>query len=109
MILGKNAFFVTPSDSLAVLADHIGIIPYFQQNNVTGFGRSMPTAAAIDKWVSTLLGLYIIYLIYLIILILFIYLRSNILQITIFFLILYRGYDIFQDLYINSFYYYDFI
>ncbi|XP_066901743.1 phosphoglucomutase isoform X1 [Halyomorpha halys] len=49
MILGKEAFFVTPSDSLAVLADHIGIIPYFQKNKVTGFGRSMPTAAAIDK------------------------------------------------------------
>lgn len=49
MILGKDAFFVTPSDSLAVIADHIGIIPYFQKNEVTGFGRSMPTAAAIDK------------------------------------------------------------
>lgn len=49
MILGKEAFFVTPSDSLAIIADHIGIIPYFQKNKVTGFGRSMPTAAAIDK------------------------------------------------------------
>ncbi|CAJ0585638.1 unnamed protein product, partial [Mesorhabditis spiculigera] len=48
MILGKNAFFVTPSDSLAVIADNIDCIPYFKTRKVTGFARSMPTAAAVD-------------------------------------------------------------
>lgn len=49
MVLGKNAFFVTPSDSLAILADHINLIPYFKKHGVKGFARSMPTAAAIDR------------------------------------------------------------
>ncbi|XP_044763421.1 phosphoglucomutase [Coccinella septempunctata] len=49
MILGKNAFFVTPSDSLAVIADNLECIPYFQKNGVRGFARSMPTAAAVDR------------------------------------------------------------
>ncbi|CAH1392184.1 unnamed protein product [Nezara viridula] len=34
MILGKDAFFVTPSDSLAVIADHIGIIPVAEALNI---------------------------------------------------------------------------
>lgn len=49
MILGKNAFFVTPSDSLAVLANNLECIPYFKKNGVNGFARSMPTAAAVDR------------------------------------------------------------
>lgn len=49
MILGKNAFFVTPSDSLAVLANNLDCIPYFRKNGVHGFARSMPTAAAVDR------------------------------------------------------------
>src|SRR6185437_8921797 len=49
MILGKNAFFVTPSDSLAVLAANMDLIPYFKKGGVKGFARSMPTAGAIDK------------------------------------------------------------
>ncbi|CAG2102547.1 unnamed protein product [Medioppia subpectinata] len=49
MILGKNAFFVTPSDSLAVLADHLDCIPYFQKGGIKGFARSMPTAGAVDR------------------------------------------------------------
>lgn len=49
MILGKNAFFVTPSDSLAVLANNLDCIPYFKKNGVHGFARSMPTAAAVDR------------------------------------------------------------
>jgi len=48
MILGKSAFFVCPSDSLAVLANHLECIPYFRKNGVNGFARSMPTAAAVD-------------------------------------------------------------
>ncbi|ENN77623.1 phosphoglucomutase [Dendroctonus ponderosae] len=49
MILGKNAFFVTPSDSLAVLANNLECIPYFKKNGINGFARSMPTAAAVDR------------------------------------------------------------
>ncbi|XP_014488664.1 PREDICTED: phosphoglucomutase [Dinoponera quadriceps] len=49
MILGKKAFFVTPSDSLAVLAANLKLIPYFRKTGVKGFARSMPTAAAVDK------------------------------------------------------------
>ncbi|CAH0549363.1 unnamed protein product [Brassicogethes aeneus] len=49
MILGKNAFFVTPSDSLAVIANNLECIPYFKKNGVKGFARSMPTAGAVDR------------------------------------------------------------
>lgn len=49
MILGPKGFFVTPNDSLAVIADNIECIPYFQKHGVTGFARSMPTAAAVDR------------------------------------------------------------
>lgn len=49
MILGKNAFFVTPSDSLAVLAANLKCIPYFQKHGVKGYARSMPTAGAVDR------------------------------------------------------------
>lgn len=48
MILGHKAFFVTPNDSLAVIADYLECIPYFQRNGITGFARSMPTAGALD-------------------------------------------------------------
>lgn len=48
MIIGRNAFFVTPSDSLAVIAHYLECIPYFKKNGVQGFARSMPTAAAVD-------------------------------------------------------------
>ncbi|KAK7485273.1 hypothetical protein BaRGS_00023524 [Batillaria attramentaria] len=49
MILGQNAFFVTPNDSLAVLANNLECIPYFQRTGVKGFARSMPTAGAVDR------------------------------------------------------------
>ena len=49
MILG-NKFFVNPSDSVALIAAHASsAIPYFAQNPLTGFARSMPTSQAIDK------------------------------------------------------------
>ncbi|EDW17092.1 phosphoglucomutase [Drosophila mojavensis] len=48
MIIGSKAFFVTPSDSLAVIAHYLDAIPYFQKNGVQGFARSMPTASAVD-------------------------------------------------------------
>uniref|UniRef100_A0A0K0FJM8 phosphoglucomutase (alpha-D-glucose-1,6-bisphosphate-dependent) n=1 Tax=Strongyloides venezuelensis TaxID=75913 RepID=A0A0K0FJM8_STRVS len=48
MILGKFGFFVTPSDSLAVIANNLNCIPYFQKSPVNGFARSMPTGMAVD-------------------------------------------------------------
>jgi phosphoglucomutase len=48
MILGKQ-FFVTPSDSLAILAAHAHIIPFFgQQGGLKSVARSMPTSGAVD-------------------------------------------------------------
>ena len=48
MIYGKGAF-VTPSDSVAIIADWAHVIPYFQkQGGVKGLARSMPTSKAID-------------------------------------------------------------
>lgn len=52
MILGKNAFFVTPSDSLAVLAHYLDCIPYFKKTGVKGYARSMPTSGAVDRSVN---------------------------------------------------------
>ncbi|KAL0276744.1 UNVERIFIED_CONTAM: hypothetical protein PYX00_004251 [Menopon gallinae] len=53
MILGEKAFFVNPSDSLAVLADNLEAIPYFKKTGVRGFARSMPTGSAIDRVASS--------------------------------------------------------
>ena len=48
MILGKR-FFVTPSDSLAILAAHADVIPFFrQQGGLKSVARSMPTSGAVD-------------------------------------------------------------
>lgn len=47
MILGKH-FFVTPSDSVAVIAANADCIPYFK-GKLTGVARSMPTGAALDR------------------------------------------------------------
>ncbi|KAH7307808.1 hypothetical protein KP509_22G078600 [Ceratopteris richardii] len=47
MILG-NRFFVTPSDSVAIIAANaVGAIPYFK-TGLKGVARSMPTSAALD-------------------------------------------------------------
>ncbi|MBA0727025.1 hypothetical protein Golax_002811 [Gossypium laxum] len=47
MILGKR-FFVTPSDSVAIIAANaVGAIPYFS-SGLKGVARSMPTSAALD-------------------------------------------------------------
>lgn len=56
MILGHKAFFVTPNDSLAVIADYVECIPYFRKNTITGFARSMPTSAAVDRYAYFLLS-----------------------------------------------------
>ncbi|KAI4102879.1 MAG: hypothetical protein L6R37_004141 [Teloschistes peruensis] len=47
MIYGANAF-VSPGDSLAIIAHHAKLIPYFQKNGVHGLARSMPTSGAVD-------------------------------------------------------------
>lgn len=47
MIYGAGAF-VTPSDSVAIIADWADVIPYFKKSGVKGLARSMPTSAAID-------------------------------------------------------------
>ncbi len=54
MILGKH-FFVTPSDSLAVLAANAHLVPGYR-NGLAGIARSMPTSAAADR-VAEALGI----------------------------------------------------
>ena len=47
MILGNN-FFVTPSDSLAVLTANATLVPGYQ-DGLSGVARSMPTSEAVDR------------------------------------------------------------
>ena len=47
MIIGRN-FFVTPSDSLALLAANATRVPGYA-NGLAGVARSMPTSAAVDR------------------------------------------------------------
>jgi phosphoglucomutase len=47
MVLGKH-FFVTPSDSLAVLAANATLVPGYRAG-LTGIARSMPTSCAADR------------------------------------------------------------
>ncbi|HDY84986.1 MAG TPA: alpha-D-glucose phosphate-specific phosphoglucomutase, partial [Methylophaga sp.] len=47
MILGAN-FFVTPSDSLAIMAANANCIPAYK-NGLSGIARSMPTSQASDR------------------------------------------------------------
>ena len=47
MIYGAGAF-VSPGDSLAIIAHHARLIPYFRKNGVFGLARSMPTSGAVD-------------------------------------------------------------
>ncbi|KAJ5996893.1 hypothetical protein N7499_006795 [Penicillium canescens] len=48
MIYGANSF-VSPGDSLAIIAHHAKLIPYFQKQGVYGLARSMPTSGAVDR------------------------------------------------------------
>jgi phosphoglucomutase len=52
MILGQR-FFVTPSDSLAVLAANATLVPGYR-GGLAGVARSMPTSAAVDAVAETL-------------------------------------------------------
>ncbi|NCJ07728.1 alpha-D-glucose phosphate-specific phosphoglucomutase [Synechococcales cyanobacterium C] len=54
MILGRQ-FFVTPSDSLAVLAANAKLVPGYRQG-LAGVARSMPTSQAADR-VAAQLGI----------------------------------------------------
>lgn len=54
MILGRH-FFVTPSDSLAILAANAHLVPGYRQG-LAGIARSMPTSAAADR-VAKVLGI----------------------------------------------------
>ncbi len=54
MVLGNN-FFVTPSDSLAILAANATLAPGYK-DGLAGVARSMPTSAAVDQ-VAKALGL----------------------------------------------------
>jgi len=47
MILGRD-FFVTPSDSLAVLAANAHLVPGYK-GGIAGVARSMPTSQAVDR------------------------------------------------------------
>ncbi len=47
MILGKK-FFVTPSNSLALLAANATLVPAYKKG-LAGVARSMPTSAAVDR------------------------------------------------------------
>merc|ERR1719327_1488331 len=49
MILGKQ-FFVSPSDSLAMICANAEVIPYFARGGgLKGVARSMPTSLALDR------------------------------------------------------------
>ncbi|MHB1099140.1 MAG: alpha-D-glucose phosphate-specific phosphoglucomutase, partial [Burkholderiales bacterium] len=54
MILGRH-FFVTPSDSLAVIAANARLVPGYREG-LAGVARSMPTSGAVDR-VAKFLGI----------------------------------------------------
>jgi len=47
MIVGYKTF-VSPGDSLAIIAHNAKLIPWFRKQGVYGLARSMPTAGAVD-------------------------------------------------------------
>jgi len=47
MIVGRG-FFVSPGDSLAIIAQHAGCIPRYR-DGLAGVARSMPTSTALDR------------------------------------------------------------
>ena len=47
MIYGADSF-VSPGDSLAIIAHYADYIPYFKKQGVYGLARSMPTSGAVD-------------------------------------------------------------
>lgn len=54
MILGRE-WFVTPSDSVAIIAAFAGdAIPYFKKNKISGVARSMPTSCSLKAVAETM-------------------------------------------------------
>jgi len=54
MVLGRG-FFVTPSDSLAVIVAHAHLIPWFAAaGGIKAVARSMPTSGAVDRVAAAL-------------------------------------------------------
>ncbi|CCE92264.1 uncharacterized protein TDEL_0E00210 [Torulaspora delbrueckii] len=49
MIYGYGPAFVSPGDSVAIIAEYASEIPYFAQNGIYGLARSFPTSTAIDR------------------------------------------------------------
>lgn len=47
MIYGAGAF-VSPGDSVAIIAEYADSIPYFKKQGIYGLARSMPTSGALD-------------------------------------------------------------
>ena len=53
LILGRN-FFVTPGDSLAIIAEHAAATIPGYRAGLAGVARSMPTSTAVDRVAATL-------------------------------------------------------
>ncbi|KAG0670753.1 Phosphoglucomutase-2 [Kluyveromyces marxianus] len=49
MIYGAGPAFVSPGDSVAIIAEYASEIPYFKEQGIYGLARSFPTSAAIDR------------------------------------------------------------
>ncbi|SCV00430.1 LAMI_0G04984g1_1 [Lachancea mirantina] len=49
MIYGCGPAFVSPGDSVAIIAEYAAEIPYFKKQGIHGLARSFPTSAAIDR------------------------------------------------------------
>ena len=49
MIYGCGPAFVSPGDSVAIIAEYASEIPYFAKQGVYGLARSFPTSGAIDR------------------------------------------------------------
>ena len=49
MIYGAGPAFVSPGDSVAIIAEYASEIPYFVKQGIYGLARSFPTSAAIDR------------------------------------------------------------
>lgn len=49
MIYGAGPAFVSPGDSVAIIAEYASEIPYFKKHGIYGLARSFPTSSAIDR------------------------------------------------------------
>ncbi|KAL3229174.1 Phosphoglucomutase 2 [Nakaseomyces bracarensis] len=49
MIYGAGPAFVSPGDSVAIIAEYANEIPYFKKQGIYGLARSFPTSSAIDR------------------------------------------------------------